>query len=272
VEPNDEYEVIWNTSDFRIENNKNRPMLVGAPGRIIVQGWKSGDVFLVTIAALDSMSGEIVWQIQEGHDGYQLIAHDNVLYRGIIGSAAVQSFSIEDGELLWRTPLPWGHSVSDLYFAENKIFVYTNNDLFFLLNERGDILETIHTTDRMFLKKNGVLYMEDVYSIKAVDLSTKNELWRLELDYDNRYTYAPIFDDGTIFLMTWADIYSIDQPTGEVEWKLSQDVLSNLCILGDKIYFISHDGYLVAINRYSGTEISKVKFSPPLDSENNNNQ
>ncbi len=36
--------------------------------------------------------------------------------------------------------------------------------------------------------------------------------------------------------------------------------------MGDKIYFISYGdgGYLIAIDRYFGREISKVKFSPPF--------
>ena len=46
---------------------------------------------------------------------------------------------------------------------------------------------------------------------------------------------------------------------------ITQDIVSNLCIIGDKIYFLNRDGYLVAINRYSSLEDSRVKFSPEFD-------
>jgi outer membrane protein assembly factor BamB len=108
--------------------------------------------------------------------------------------------------------------------------------------------------------------MEDVSGIKAVDLSSNTKLWLQEID--DRYTHVPIFNDGEIFLRTWstpAKIYSIDQYTGKVNWVVSQDAFSNLCLLGKEIYFTSINGDLVAINRYTGNEISRLKFSPQFD-------
>ena len=43
---------------------------------------------------------------------------------------------------------------------------------------------------------------------------------------------------------------------------------SNLFLAGEKIYFIGSDGSLVSIDRNSGAEISKVKFSMPFKVSN----
>ena len=120
--------------------------------------------------------------------------------------------------------------------------------------------------NRTFLAIDDILYLEYNSGIKAVRISSKEELWRVELD--NRYTDAPIFDDETIFIRTWhspPSIYSVDQYTGEIHWKVSQDVHSNLYVLGEKIYLLSIDGSLVTIGRNTGEEISRAKFSPAFD-------
>jgi outer membrane protein assembly factor BamB len=230
LETNDKYEVIWDLSYIHVMDNNERPMIVNAPGKIIVEGVKNGEL-QPSIIGLDSMSGDVIWQIKIGNAGDDIITNNNILYRGTSGTAEVQAYSVENGKLLWKTRLPWGHSVSDLYFAENKIFVYTNNDIFFILNEQGEILETIHTTDRMFLETDGVLYMEGAFSIKAVDLASRTELWHVKLDND--YYHAPIFENGTIFIDTSAvppSVYSIDQSSGGVKWKVSQTISSKFVI------------------------------------------
>jgi outer membrane protein assembly factor BamB len=74
----------------------------------------------------------------------------------------------------------------------------------------------------------------------------------------------PIFDDETIFVRTTGSdgyIYSIDQDTGKVNWKVSQNIYSNLFLANKRIYFLSSNGYLVAIDRNTGMELSRVKFT-----------
>ena len=167
------------------------------------------------------------------------------MIRGTAGTATVQSYQTDDGKLLWSTRLPWAHSTDDICFAENKIFAHTNDGKFFILNQRGKILNSFSEMNRTFLAIDDILYLEYNSGIKAVRISSKEELWRVELD--NRYTDAPIFDDETIFIRTWhspPSIYSVDQYTGEIHWKVSQDVHSNLYVLGEKIYLLSIDGSL----------------------------
>lgn len=269
LESNNEFEAIWKISDINMDQNKGSLDIVGAPGKIIINGWKNGNFPTNTIIGLDSISGNIAWTILAAADGGEIITQGENLYRGTNGTATVVSYNIENGELLWDTRLPWAHSTSNLYFAEDKIFVHTSDGEFFILNEEGKILDTFHESFGTFLVIDDILYMEDNYSIKAVDYSSKKELWRLEMDSD--YT-APIFDDETIFLSTSLSIYSINQSTGKVNWKVTQDILSNLYLASEKIYFIDSGSNLVVIDQYSGNEILKLQFSPAFDLNKQNGE
>jgi outer membrane protein assembly factor BamB len=266
LETNNEYNVIWDISNISvIDDTSGHPRIVGDSGKIIANGAKQGWFSNGTIFGIDSNNGKIVWEVSEDSGGDMLV-QNGTLYFGTVGTANLRSYNIKNGEIIWSTPMFWGHSVSDINYADNKIFVVSSNDTFFILNDQGKILDTSYITYRTFLISGGVLYRQDNFSMTAIEFSSKKELWTV--DIGERFTHAPIFNDGEIFLRTWSiptNIYSIDQYVGKVNWVTTQDTISNLCIIGDKIYFMNRDGYLVAINRYSSLETSRVKFSPDFD-------
>ena len=269
LEPNDEFEVMWGMSEISLGYSNLRPTLTGGGGRIILEGLERETYLTGTIMGLDSITGNMIWKIPAtGSGNGEKIIQNNILYRGTTGVAVVQAYNIENGELIWQTKLPQAHSVTDIYSAENKIFAYTSDSEFFVLNEKGGIVDSFPETLRVFLEMDGTLYMEDNFAIKAQNAFTRRELWRLEIE--DYYTHAPIFENGTILLRTWnnpAYIYSIDQNTGKVNWKVLKDALSNLFVARRKVYFLDFDGCLVTIDQKSGSEISRVEFSPPFDIE-----
>jgi outer membrane protein assembly factor BamB len=265
LETNDEFEVKWDMTGISISTSYRSPLIVSSPGKFIVEGWRSGPA--LSLFAFDGLSGDMLWQtpftsLQQG----QIISQDTVVYRGTSGASNIQAYNADNGKLLWKTSLPWAHSTSEIYFANNKIYVFTSDNMFFILNEQGEILDSRHETFTTYVEIGNILYFEENISLKAVDSTTREELWRVKTD--DRFTHSPIFSDGAIFLRTWAVpsyVYSIDQKTGKINWKVSQDVLSNLAVSQDNIYFISFDGYLVVLDRDSGNELAKVKFSSPFD-------
>ncbi len=267
LEDNSEYIVIWNRTDISTDPDDRRPDMVGGSGRIIVNGRKNEPLALWRNHGLDSISGETVWEASESGSG-QIIIEGEYLYLGTVGDARVISYAIDNGELVWNTSLPWAHSVLEIYSVENKIFIYTGDFEFFVLNSNGEILSNSSDESfRVFLGMNDLLYIESLLAIKAVDASSRQEVWSLNLG--DQYTHSPIFSDGTIFLRTWngsdVSIYSIDQITGAVNWKVSTNAISNLYVAGNKLYFMSWDGCLVSVDKNTGDEISRVKFLPEVD-------
>ena len=265
LETNAEFEMLWSSSDLHLSYNNRRPNMVGAPGRIILLGSISGDLPTGKLNGLDSLTGKTVWQYPGASLG-EIIADGESLYRGTSGTATLISYDVKNGEVLWSTRLPQAQSTSEIYLAENKIFIHTNDFQWFVLDEDGGIIDSRSETNRTFLKISDVLYMEDVYAIKAIDYSSQKELWQLDLGAS--YTNSPIFDGDTIYLKTVGDtafIYSINRHTGSVNWKMSEVVLSNLYLMGDKMYFINGDNKLTVLDKLSGNEILNAKISPSLD-------
>lgn len=266
LEPDANYDVIWEKENYWIDSNERMPLIVSAPGKLVIEG-RSSEYQKLFIATIDSTTGDVIWQkaIWTNMPG-QILITNNTLFRGTFGAAVLQTYNIDTGEIIWETKLPRAHSTRGLYYANNKAFVFTSDNEFFILDETGEIVSTSDKTYWSFLIMDGILYEEGFLSIKAIDHSSKNEVWRVDLR--KHFREAPIFDSGTIFLRTEIspnDIYSINQSTGEIIWKVSQDVLSNLYVTDNKIYFLNRSGELVVLDRYSGEETSKDKFSPPFD-------
>lgn len=268
LEANDEYEVIWSLPDIYMDNCSQDSLMANTEGRIFVEG-RLSKLLRPSLSAIDSLKGDIVWQIKpaSGPNKGIILVQNEVLYRATVGMAAVEAYSTTDGTLLWQAELTGGHSASNLNFAENKIFVLTNDLEFFILNTQGEIIGHRYPVSNAYLEKNGVFYKADT-ALRAIEISTERELWQVHV---SRLGNLPIFDDETIFMRTIDSdgyIYSIDQDTGKVNWKVSQNIKSNLFLANKKIYFLSSDGYLVSIDRDTGLELSKVKFTVQFDLNN----
>jgi outer membrane protein assembly factor BamB len=117
-----------------------------------------------------------------------------------MGSVYVKAYDIENGKLLWKTGLPWARSTANLYFAEDKIFVFTADSEFFILSKDGEILGNEFSSFDIYLEIDNVRYMNANLAIRAVDVDSMTELWRLEV---GSYNDDPVFDNGTIFIATW---------------------------------------------------------------------
>jgi outer membrane protein assembly factor BamB len=263
-EANEEFRLIWELSNIRVDNNDQRPMIVSVPGKIIFEGWNDGKSLVLT--AVDSLSGDVLWQKPVHSSSGYVISQNTVLYRGTFGAAEIQSYNADTGELVWESKLPFAHSVTELYSTTDRIFIFTGDNNFYILNAQGEVIEKRYETFRTYKEIDGKIYRDKNFSFQLVDTLTQKNVWSVKIG--DRFTHSPVFHDGKIYLRTWAiptEIYSIDESTGIVDWKVSYDVLSNLCILKDRIYFLTSDNNLVAIDRLSGNEVSEVKLLPDFD-------
>jgi len=150
-------------------------------------------------------------------------------------------------------------------YSDNQILVHTDDAECFVLDNEGKILANFQETFKVFLKDGDVLYMESATGIQAVNSSTEEKFWGLETGF---YSSIPVFSDKAFFLNTFSEngyILSVSRETGSINWKAIQNVLSNLYVTDDKIYFVSSDGYLVVLDKHSGKEILRNEFSPPFD-------
>ena len=75
---NNEFEVLWNIPDIFMDDSDRWSNMVGAPRKIIINGWKSGDVITRKFIGLDSISSNIAWTIPGGGS---IISEGETLYR-----------------------------------------------------------------------------------------------------------------------------------------------------------------------------------------------
>lgn len=269
LQANDEYEVLWtDTADSGCEFNVP---LAAIPGVVFFETFTgislSEPLGAPRVKAVDSLTGELLWQIDPQFYAAILVAQEDVLYRAVLGkSAQVTAYQADSGALLWKTELPPRTNMPvSMYFADNKLFVSTANDRYFVLNAQGEIITERNRQAQIYLEMDGILYLQGA-AFKAIELASETERWQVSVD-DYGFVHAPVFDAGTIFLRGRHSglIYSIDQSTGQVNWKVKQKIYSNLFVDSKRVYFVDRDGYLVSLERESGVELSKVKFSVPFD-------
>jgi len=136
-------------------------MIVSSMGKVIVEGWRAGNA--LSLFAFDSLTGDTIWKTPLTFDtlGY-IISQGTVIYRGTFGSADAEVYNANDGKLIWKTNLPLAHSVSEMYTANNNIYIFTNDNMFFILNEQGKVLDTRHETFTTYLEIGNVLYLEEI--------------------------------------------------------------------------------------------------------------
>ncbi|MBI9051561.1 MAG: PQQ-binding-like beta-propeller repeat protein [Anaerolineaceae bacterium] len=257
LEPNDEFQAVWEI----FEDNTNR--IVGTVGKFIIHGHVDG-TSIYQLTALDSINGNSIW-VRSNTIGEDVITNRDVLYQGTSGIAYVRAFDVNTGDELWSTRLPKAHSVDMLSYTNNEILVHTTDSQCFVLNDDGEILNRFEETFVVFLKTNGFLYMENGFGIQSVDYSSKEIIWDLEV---SPYFSVPFYSDGTLFMNTHSDngyILAVNHKTGEVNWKVNQDVLSNLYVTDTKLYFVNKDSELVVLDKTTGDEISITKFTPTFD-------
>ncbi len=105
-----------------------------------------------------------------------------------------------------------------------------------------------------------ILYQDRSNRLIGVDLKSKESLWEINLG-NGRIIFSPIIDRDTMFIQTTRAIFSVNLETKEVNWQSSYNIVSNLCVMDQKIYFLTSDGALMSIDKKTGEQISKVKFT-----------
>ncbi len=202
--------------------------------------------------------------LQFANDGSKLIVADNI--------AKYFALDLDSGDLLWSKNnfAPFN---SQIKINKNKIFAvdYSNTLRCFSLKD-GKELWSIKTEDslvRSQKKLSMVIVNEKLYfknsigDISAVDINEGELIWQLptqsSLIYEAAFSLETsdlITDGRTLFFSNNKNqFFSIDLETGSFNWE--NKVNSNLrpSIIGDYIFTVSLEGYLIIIEKNSGNII-----------------
>jgi len=217
--------LIWKKNYYSKSEKKLKPILQFANnGKILVVADNIARYF-----ALDINSGNQLWsksnlapfnsQIKIYKNKFFIIDYSNTL----------RCFSLKDGKELWNIK-----TENSLIRSQKKLSMVIVNDFLYFKNSIGDI--------------------------SAVDIEEGELLWQLptqnRLIYDAAFSLETsdlITDGKTLFFSNNKNqFFSIDLETGSFNWENKVNSSLRPSLVGNYIFTISLEGYLVVIEKNSG--------------------
>jgi outer membrane protein assembly factor BamB len=229
--------------------------LLAAPDRILANG-------PLGLTAYDTMSSNTAWQAPE--ISRPSAVRDTTLYRPVPGG--LQAYDTKNGKLLWQTQPPYRSNVAGLYVNSNNIFLSEQNDRLLVLDRSGNFIAALDTSSAIepLSVESGILYYSDSEGLHARDVKTEELRWTAAIP-DIR---ASVITDQDIYVLAepfagWHAIYAVAKRNGTILWKWDRQaqVISNLCLLGSNLFFLTRDGYLVLLNTRTGNQATRIEFT-----------
>jgi outer membrane protein assembly factor BamB len=252
-------DIAWSKDNIMTDIDKNSATLLSAPNRII-----SLSVQPKTIYAFDSSTGEIIWE-QNGGLPNVIATQDTVLYASYLN--IIQAYDTTTGKSIWNANTPYAGTFLTINFLDNNIFLRSSNSSFFILDSHGQLLKSTdpYYFPMPYIVGDDITYADNDNGILALETKTGNIIWQTNIE--GAYYTGPYFLENNIYLRTGSSVipgsvYAIDKDSGEILWRNDADAISNLCSLGDNLYFLTLDGYLMVLDRETGLEVAKLEFSP----------
>jgi outer membrane protein assembly factor BamB len=224
----DKSKLIWKKNYYSKSEKKLKPILQFANnGKTLVVADNIAKYF-----ALDINTGELLWsknnlapfnsQIKIFKDKFFIIDFSNTL----------RCFSLKNGEELWNI-----RTENSLIRSQKKLSMVIVNDLIYFKNSIGDI--------------------------SAVDINEGELLWQLptqsSLIYEAAFSLETsdlITDGNTLFFSNNKNqFFSIDLGTGSFNWENQVNSSLRPSLVGNYIFTVSLEGYLIVIEKNSGNII-----------------
>jgi len=225
---NDKSKLIWKKNYYSKSDKKLKPILQFANnGKFLIVADNIAKYYM-----LDLINGNLIWsksslapfnsQIKIYKDKFFIIDFSNTL----------RCFSIKDGEELWNI-----RTESSLVRSQKKLSMVIVNGVIYFNNSIGDI--------------------------SAVDINKGELLWQLptqsSLIYEAAFSLetSDISTDSTslFFSNNKNQLFSIDLGSGSFNWENKVNSNLRLSLVGNYIFTVSIEGYLIVIEKNSGNII-----------------
>jgi outer membrane protein assembly factor BamB len=225
---NDQSKLIWKKNYYSKSEKKLKPNLQFANNRkflIVADN-------IARYYALDLISGELIWsKYNSAPFNSQIKIYDDKFFI-VDFSNTLRCFSIKDGKELWNIK-----TENSLIRSQKKLSLVIVNGLIYFNNSIGDI--------------------------SAVDIDRGELLWQLptqsSLIYESAFSLETsdiVTDSNALFFSNNKNqLFSIDLGAGIFNWE--NKVNSNLrpSLVGNYLFTISIEGYLIVIEKNSGNII-----------------
>ena len=220
--------LVWKKNFYNKSEKKLKPLLSFANNEKILLVIDN----IAKFYAVDIETGELLWekknsspfnsQVKISKDKFFAIDFDNIL----------RCYSIKSGEEIWQ-------------FKTEKSFIKSQKKL------------------SLMIINNKIIFNNSLGDISAVDIKSGNMLWQQPTQtsalYEDTFSLKTsdlISSNGLIlFSNNKNEFYSLDIKKGSISWK--QSINSNLrpTLIGNLVFTISNEGYLIVMDKRNGNII-----------------
>ncbi len=239
----DTSKLIWKKNFYNKSEKKMKPVLYFANNEEILIVADS----IARLYAININSGELLWQnrnsspfnsqVKVYKDKFFVIDFDNIL----------RCYSIKDGKEIWKFK-----TAKSFIKSQKKLSLLIVDKKVFFNNSLGDITAIDIENGSMLWQRptQANIGYADSFSLKTSDLIASNNL--------------------ILFSNNKNNFYSLDIKTGSLNWK--QKINSNLrpTLVGNLIFTITMEGFLVVVNKKNGNVIRSTDIFEKFDKKKRN--
>ncbi|MEN0060203.1 MAG: PQQ-binding-like beta-propeller repeat protein [Bdellovibrio sp.] len=253
--------------------NRMTPLIMG---NLLVQA--NG---LDGVVAYDKISGQEKWRlpIPNGAEPSAAFIRDRLF----IGASDGQFYSIEasTGLVQWSFATK-AENLSAPLLDEGVVYFMAGNNVLYALDAatgRQLWLYSRQDTSQFSIRggskpalRNGILYAGfSDGSLVALQTKTGAVAWELLLNRNKRFRdidASPILDGDLLYVAGYDDkLYCISADKGEVVWRVDGGGYSAVTLLGDKLYYPSTQGEILALSKNSGNKVWSYKIKEGIGTQ-----
>ena len=197
-------------------------------------------------------------------DERTLIAADNL--------SNYYALNVETGNLLWkrRNSAPFN---SQIKIYEDKFFAVDFDNVLKCFSLKNGKELWNFKTERSFIKsqqklsliihKNKIIFMNTLGDVSSLDIKTGNLIWQTptqsNLIYENAFSLKNsdlVLENELIYFSNNKNqIFAMDFKTGFVKWQQNINSNQRPTIIGNLLFTVSYEGYLIIIDSLNGNII-----------------
>lgn len=226
------------------------------------------------IVAFNRESGNLLWRINVtgGVEGGVSVVKDRLFFGG--NNGLFYSASVSTGAVLWTVPVR-SESLAAPLLEDGVVYFLTGNNVLHALDANdGHELWIYSRIDSQNFSirgasaptfKNGFILIgfSDGYLV-SLNAKSGSLNWETLLNKNKRFRdidSTPVVDDEYVYVTGYdSHLYCVNFKSGELIWKTEPGGFGQVLIQGNRLFYSSSKGEVLAIEKKSGNPIWKYKL------------
>lgn len=228
------------------------------------------------VAAYNLETGAEVWRlkIDNGAETGAALINDRLFFGASDG--LFYSVSAKDGKVLWTFPTRTENIAEPLLDSSTGILYFLSgaNSLYALDAESGRQIWLYSRQDssnfsirggsKPALKDGNLFVGFSDGALVSLNAKTGNLQWEIQLNKNKKFRdldAAPVVDGDLLYVSGYDDkLYALSPQKGDVQWKADGGGYYPVTIAGDKLYYSTTGGEVLALDKVSGKKIWGYKL------------